>query len=114
MRTVKEVLAGVKEAGLDLVGFKDCTHEGDRPWSVVLSEPQCAAVYRTALQCTARRCSAWQCTARHCSVLQCMAVYSTALQCTAVYCMARTALALFPDSPLVAYVVVTSKVAHAN
>jgi sterol 24-C-methyltransferase len=36
MRTVKEVLAGVKEAGLDLVGFKDCTHEGDRPWYVFL------------------------------------------------------------------------------
>ena len=31
MKTVKEVLAGVKEAGLELVGFRDCTREGDRP-----------------------------------------------------------------------------------
>ena len=31
-RTVKEVLAGVREAGLELVGFRNCAHEGDKPW----------------------------------------------------------------------------------
>ena len=32
LRTVKEILAGVKEAGLELIGFRNCHHEGDKPW----------------------------------------------------------------------------------
>ena len=31
---MKALLDGVKEAGLELVGFRTCHHEGDRPWSV--------------------------------------------------------------------------------
>ena len=34
MKPVKTVLDGIKEAGLELVGFRNCHHEGDKPWSV--------------------------------------------------------------------------------
>ena len=32
LKTVKEILEGLKESGMELVGFKDCSHEGDKPW----------------------------------------------------------------------------------
>ena len=32
---MKEVLAGVREAGLEVVGFRDAHTEGDRPWLVI-------------------------------------------------------------------------------
>ena len=32
VRPVKEILAGLKEAGLELIGFRNCHHEGDKPW----------------------------------------------------------------------------------
>ena len=32
LRTVKEILEGLKEAGLELISFRNCHHEGDKPW----------------------------------------------------------------------------------
>ena len=32
MKTMKEILDGVKGAGLELVGFKNLSQEGDKPW----------------------------------------------------------------------------------
>ena len=32
---MKEALAGVREAGLEVVGFRNVQDEGDRPWLVI-------------------------------------------------------------------------------
>lgn len=36
LRPIKEILAGVKASGLELVSFRNCHHEGDQPWYVFL------------------------------------------------------------------------------
>lgn len=37
LSTIKEILEGLKESGLELVGFRNCHHEGDRPWYIFLT-----------------------------------------------------------------------------
>ena len=39
MKTMKEILEGLKEAGLELVGFRNCHHEGDKTLVKIFSLP---------------------------------------------------------------------------